>query len=182
EVARDGAGLRRRLDDHEWLGHVRNPRVNGYERANRGKSALPSCHERGTRVKHSLLIFPARNGSEPYNYPYGAMDPKDLIETFGTLGLLFIIFAESGLLLGLVFPGDSLLFTAGLLASQGKLNIAAVVLGCFVAAVAGAEVGYLLGRRFGPRSEERRGGKEGITRWGRLHKNETRSRTNIASC
>jgi len=78
------------------------------------------------------------------------MDPKDLIETFGTLGLLFIIFAESGLLLGLVFPGDSLLFTAGLLASQGKLNIAAVVLGCFVAAVAGAEVGYLLGRRFGP--------------------------------
>ena len=56
------------------------------------------------------------------------MDPKDLIETFGTLGLLFIIFAESGLLLGLVFPGDSLLFTAGLLASQGKLNIAAVVL------------------------------------------------------
>ncbi len=78
------------------------------------------------------------------------MDPKDLIETFGTLGLLFIIFAESGLLLGLVFPGDSLLFTAGLLASQGRLNIAVVVVGCFVAAVVGAEVGYFLGRRFGP--------------------------------
>jgi membrane-associated protein len=78
------------------------------------------------------------------------MDPKDLIETFGTLGLLFIIFAESGLLLGLVFPGDSLLFTAGLLASQGRLNIAVVVMGCFVAAVVGAEVGYFLGRRFGP--------------------------------
>lgn len=78
------------------------------------------------------------------------MDPKHLIETFGTLGLLFIIFAESGLLLGLVFPGDSLLFTAGLLASQGKLNVAAVVLGCFVAAFVGAEVGYWLGHRFGP--------------------------------
>ncbi len=78
------------------------------------------------------------------------MDPKDLIETFGTIGLLLIIFAESGLLLGLVFPGDSLLFTAGLLASQGKLNIAVVVVGCFVAAVVGAEVGYMLGRRFGP--------------------------------
>jgi membrane-associated protein len=78
------------------------------------------------------------------------MDPKGLIETFGTIGLLLIIFAESGLLLGLVFPGDSLLFTAGLLASQGKLNVAAVVGGCFVAAVLGSEVGYILGRRFGP--------------------------------
>jgi membrane-associated protein len=78
------------------------------------------------------------------------MDPKNLIETFGTIGLLLIIFAESGLLLGLVFPGDSLLFTAGLLASQGKLNVIVVIGGCFVAAVAGSEVGYFLGRRFGP--------------------------------
>src|SRR4029453_19349591 len=53
EIARDGAGLRRRLDDREWLGHVRNPRCIGYEGANRGKSALPWCHERGVRVKHS---------------------------------------------------------------------------------------------------------------------------------
>ena len=60
EVARDGAGLRRRLDDHErlGLGHVRNPRVNGYERANRGKSASPCCHEPGARVKHSLRCSP----------------------------------------------------------------------------------------------------------------------------
>jgi len=78
------------------------------------------------------------------------VDPKHLIETFGTIGLLLIIFAESGLLLGLVFPGDSLLFTAGLLASQGKLNVVAVVLGTFVAAVAGTQLGYWLGRRFGP--------------------------------
>ncbi len=78
------------------------------------------------------------------------MDPKNLIETFGTIGLLLIIFAESGLLLGLVFPGDSLLFTAGLLASQGKLNVIVVIGGCFVAAVVGTQVGYFLGRRFGP--------------------------------
>ncbi|MGZ4688480.1 MAG: DedA family protein [Acidimicrobiia bacterium] len=79
-------------------------------------------------------------------------DPKSLIETFGTIGLILIIFAESGLLLGLVFPGDSLLFTAGLLASEHKfgLNIYLVAVGAFVAAVAGAQVGYWLGRRYGP--------------------------------
>src|SRR6266508_644533 len=81
------------------------------------------------------------------------MSPERLIETFGTIGLLVIIFAESGLLLGLIFPGDSLLFTAGLLASQNKfgLNIGVVAIGCFVAAVAGTQVGYWLGRRFGPK-------------------------------
>jgi membrane-associated protein len=79
-------------------------------------------------------------------------DPKSLIETFGTIGLILIIFAESGLLLGLIFPGDSLLFTAGLLASENKfgLNIYFVAGGAFVAAVAGAQVGYWLGRRYGP--------------------------------
>ena len=52
----------------------------------------------------------------------GWLDPERLIATFGTIGLLLIIFAESGLLIGFFLPGDSLLFTAGLLASQGKLN------------------------------------------------------------
>jgi membrane-associated protein len=80
------------------------------------------------------------------------LDPKSLIETVGTIGLLVIIFAESGVLLGLIFPGDSLLFTAGLLASQDKfgLNIWVIALGSFVAAVAGAQLGYYLGQRFGP--------------------------------
>src|SRR6476619_1704898 len=80
------------------------------------------------------------------------VDPKSLIETFGTIGLILIIFAESGLLLGLIFPGDSLLFTAGLLAGSNKfgLNIAVVAGGVFIAAVAGAQVGYWLGRKYGP--------------------------------
>lgn len=80
------------------------------------------------------------------------LDPKSLIQTFGTIGLITIIFAESGLLLGLVFPGDSLLFTAGLLASEHKfgLNIWAIAGGAFVAAVLGTECGYMLGRRYGP--------------------------------
>jgi membrane-associated protein len=60
------------------------------------------------------------------------------------------VFAESGLLIGFFLPGDSLLFTAGLLASQGKLNLPVILVGCFVAAVAGDQVGYAFGRRVGP--------------------------------
>jgi len=80
------------------------------------------------------------------------LDPKRLIDTFGTLGLLFAIYAESGLLLGLVFPGDSLLFTAGLFAATDRfgLNIWVIAIGCFIAAFTGSQTGYWLGRRFGP--------------------------------
>jgi membrane-associated protein len=79
------------------------------------------------------------------------MDPRDLLETFGTLGLFAIVFAESGLLIGFFLPGDSLLFTAGLLSSQGNLPALPILLvGCFVAAVAGDQVGYVFGRRVGP--------------------------------
>lgn len=78
------------------------------------------------------------------------MNPKSLIETFGTVGVFAVIFAESGLLVGFFLPGDSLLFTAGLLASQGVLNLAVLMVGCAVAAVAGDQVGYVIGRRAGP--------------------------------
>jgi len=83
------------------------------------------------------------------------MSPGHLLEAFGTLGLLIIIFAESGLLLGIILPGDSLLFTAGLFASPHhhglRLNLAVILVGCLVAAVAGGQVGFELGNRFGPR-------------------------------
>jgi membrane-associated protein len=78
------------------------------------------------------------------------LHPERLLETFGTLGLFAVIFAESGLLVGFFLPGDSLLFSAGLLASQGKLNLAVVLVGCFAAAVAGDQVGYAFGHRIGP--------------------------------
>ena len=78
------------------------------------------------------------------------MGPRDILETFGTIGLLVVIFAESGLLIGFFLPGDSLLFTAGLLCSQDLLNLPVVLVGCFVAAVAGDQVGYLFGARVGP--------------------------------
>jgi membrane-associated protein len=78
------------------------------------------------------------------------LEPRELLEAFGTIGLFLIVFAESGLLIGFFLPGDSLLFTAGLLASQGTLNFPVILVGCFVAAVAGDQVGYAFGRRVGP--------------------------------
>ena len=52
-------------------------------------------------------------------------------------------------MIGFFFPGDSLLFTAGFLASQGFLDIKILILGCFIAAVAGDSIGYYLGQKFG---------------------------------
>ena len=78
------------------------------------------------------------------------MNPETLIETFGTVGLFLIVFAESGLLVGFFLPGDSLLITAGLLASQGVLNFPVILVGCFIAAVVGDQVGYAFGARVGP--------------------------------
>ena len=77
-------------------------------------------------------------------------DLVSLIETAGYIGLFAIIFAESGLFFGFFLPGDSLLFTAGFLASQGFLNIYLLVPFLFVAAVLGDNVGYAFGYRFGP--------------------------------
>ena len=82
--------------------------------------------------------------------PALSLNPEDLLASFGTVGLIAIVFAESGLLVGFFLPGDSLLFTAGLLASQGKLNLPVILAGCFVAAVAGDQVGYAFGSRAGP--------------------------------
>lgn len=74
-----------------------------------------------------------------------------LIETIGYIGVFGIIFAESGLLFGFFLPGDSLLFTAGFLASQGIFNIWILSTGCFLAAVIGDSVGYFFGHKVGKR-------------------------------
>lgn len=79
----------------------------------------------------------------------GLLDPVTIIRAVGYVGVAAIIFAESGLLIGFFLPGDSLLFTAGFLASQGILNIWALAALCFVAAVTGDAVGYAFGRRMG---------------------------------
>lgn len=76
-------------------------------------------------------------------------DLQSIIESVGLIGVLAIVFAESGLLIGFFLPGDSLLFTAGFLASQGFVNIWLLSIGCFIAAVVGDSVGYAFGHRYG---------------------------------
>lgn len=76
-------------------------------------------------------------------------DLENFIKAVGYIGVFAIVFTESGLLFGFFLPGDSLLFTAGFLASQGYLDIAVLAFGCFIAAVTGDSVGYLIGHRLG---------------------------------
>src|SRR3954451_25253947 len=81
----------------------------------------------------------------------GLLDPTTLINTFGLIGIMVVLFAECGLLIGFFLPGDSLLFTAGLLAAGGMLApLWVLVLLLPLAAVAGNLVGYWIGRRAGP--------------------------------
>ena len=86
------------------------------------------------------------------------LDPEKLIRSGGYILLFAIIFAESGLLIGFFLPGDSLLFIAGM-ASAGAFqsgsdpihfNIWVVLIGVFIAAVAGDQVGYAFGNKAGP--------------------------------
>ncbi len=79
------------------------------------------------------------------------MDLPTIIQGIGYLGLFAVIFAESGLLIGFFLPGDSVLFTAGFLASQGIFDIRLLTIGCFVAAVSGDSVGYAFGHKIGKR-------------------------------
>ncbi|MFD6415561.1 DedA family protein, partial [Streptomyces sp. NPDC060194] len=80
------------------------------------------------------------------------LDPDYLIQTFGLIGVLVIVFAESGLLIGFFLPGDSLLFTTGLLVTTNKLDTPLWLVCTLIvlAAVAGDQVGYLFGRKVGP--------------------------------
>ena len=79
------------------------------------------------------------------------VDLPTLIKAAGYVGVTAIIFAECGLLIGFFLPGDSLLFTAGFLASQGFLDIGVLTVLCAFAAVLGPAVGYWFGHAVGPR-------------------------------
>ncbi|MFC0601940.1 DedA family protein [Streptomyces palmae] len=80
------------------------------------------------------------------------LEPNQLIDTFGPLGVMAIVFAESGLLIGFFLPGDALLFTTGLLITSGTMSqpLWLMVLGIVAAAIIGDQVGYLFGRKVGP--------------------------------
>ncbi|BAC70053.1 hypothetical protein AQJ43_36120 [Streptomyces avermitilis] len=82
------------------------------------------------------------------------LDAQSLLAAFGVLGVGVVLFAETGLLVGFFLPGDSLLFTAGLLctgtADHGvKLSLGPLLVAAAVGALAGSQVGYLLGRKAG---------------------------------
>lgn len=78
---------------------------------------------------------------------------EEAIQTIGLLGILGIVFAESGMMVGFFLPGDTLLFTAGFLAQTGVLaiNVHVLVFLIFLAAIAGDNLGYIIGHRFGRR-------------------------------
>ncbi|WP_441251304.1 DedA family protein [Kitasatospora sp. McL0602] len=97
---------------------------------------------------------------EPIQLAVNVLDAKSLISSLGAIGLLAIIFAETGLLIGFFFPGDSLLILAGVAASSAassvlgegaRLPIAVLLIGAPVCAVAGAQLGHLLGAKVGPK-------------------------------
>jgi membrane-associated protein len=92
------------------------------------------------------------------------LNAKDLLQTFGLIGVWVILFAETGLLVGFFFPGDSLLFLAGVAASPvadaifgdgTRLSLAGLLIGAPICAIVGAQLGHFLGARYGRRMFER---------------------------
>lgn len=92
------------------------------------------------------------------------MDPKEMLQTFGLVGVWVILFAETGLLVGFFFPGDSLLFLAGVAASPvadsifgggTRLSLIGLLIGAPICAIVGAQLGHVLGSRYGRKMFER---------------------------
>jgi len=91
---------------------------------------------------NQLLALVEQIFSTLYNVP-------ELIRLVGLVGLIAIVFAETGLMVGFFLPGDSLLITAGLFAARGDLNIVTLNLTLIAAAIIGDATGYWIGRRAG---------------------------------
>ncbi len=86
------------------------------------------------------------------------LDSNSLISSWGLAGVLAIIFAETGLLIGFFLPGDTLLFLAGALTAAGSrphLPLAGVLIGTALASIIGAQAGWLIGAKAGPRIFDR---------------------------
>jgi len=86
---------------------------------------------------------------------FDVLSAQDWAETVGQLGVIAVIFCETGILLGIFLPGDSLLFTAGVFCAQTiggvHFNLAVILIGTSLAAVLGGQTGYLIGAATGPR-------------------------------
>ena len=79
------------------------------------------------------------------------LDFTEIVRTGGLLILFLIIFAESGMMVGFFFPGDTLLFSAGILAAADQLSIVWTIVVIAAAAIIGDNTGYHIGRKLGPR-------------------------------
>lgn len=81
------------------------------------------------------------------------LNPEAIVTSLGTIGVIITLFVETGLLIGLVLPGDSLLFVAGLTAGTDalgfQLSLTTLLIFCPVAAFLGSELGYFIGARYG---------------------------------
>jgi membrane-associated protein len=95
---------------------------------------------------------------------FNPLNAKDLLHTFGLIGVWAIMFAETGLLVGFFFPGDSLLFLAGVAASPvadsifgagSQISFPGLLIGAPVCAILGAQLGHWLGARYGRRMFEK---------------------------
>ena len=101
------------------------------------------------------------------NFAANLFDAHSIVGDLGLVGVLAIIFAETGLLVGLAFPGDSLLFIAGVAASGSgaailggaSLNPVALFIGAPVAAVLGSQVGHWFGATYGRKLFDRPDGR-----------------------
>ncbi len=82
---------------------------------------------------------------------HNLLDPNFILKSIGLFGLFFVVFAETGLFFGFFLPGDSLLITAGILSSQGVVNVWVLALGSFIFAVYGDSFGYWFGKKIGRR-------------------------------
>lgn len=85
-------------------------------------------------------------------------DSQHIVQAGGLLAVALIIFAESGLLFGFIFPGDTLLLAAGFFAGQGKISLFWLILLTVIAAIIGDNVGYRIGVKIGPRVFKRKDG------------------------
>ena len=97
-----------------------------------------------------------------HTYALNPLDARDLLQTFSVYGVWAVMFMETGLLVGFFFPGDSLLFLAGIAASPAamaivgvKLSLPLLLIGSPICAIAGAQLGHYLGARFGRKMFDR---------------------------
>lgn len=81
---------------------------------------------------------------------HNILNPTSLVQDFGYIGIFITLFLESGIIFGFFLPGDTLLFTAGLLASRHTLDIFALIIISVAAAILGNNAGYYTGKKGGP--------------------------------